>query len=265
MKNLLLVLTFLAVLGPAGTPVFAQSQSDLRRENQRLRTEVDDLGRELEALRAELQRLRDENEQLRRLLAAAQSGATSGQAPTVGSPPPPAAPAVSIDESSPDASPRALLRTLVETYQETLSEKPMGDSPGSSERVAYLRELDRWASRVNRDFKTRIEWYVEVIGLPVTAGRGFTLRLQAVDPVTAAVLGDPFDAFLPRNVANRLQQIDQRGGLDGPFVLKGVLVPRIHVNEDRTEPGPFDNPRFIGAFAEFGFTVDVLTLLPPKD
>ncbi len=260
MKILCLMVSLLFVLGPGALPAVGQSQSDLRRDNQRLRAEVEELRRELDALRAELQRLREENTRLQRQLAAAPTGPAAPPAAAV--PPPPQ---VSIDETLPDASPRALLRSLVESYRETMADLPTGDSPASAERLAYMRQLDRWASRVNREYKVPIEWHVEVIDLPVTAGRGFTARVQAVDPMTAATLGDPFDASLPRPVANRLRQIEQRQGLDEPLVLKGVLVPRVHVNEDRTDPGPFDNPRFIGTFAEFGFTVDVSALHPPKE
>ena len=60
-----LVLSILT-LGLMTAPVLAQSQNDLRRENQRLRTLTEDMNRELEAIRADLDALRSENDRLSR-------------------------------------------------------------------------------------------------------------------------------------------------------------------------------------------------------
>jgi hypothetical protein len=104
-----------------------------------------------------------------------------------------------------------------------------------------------------------------MIGAAVPAGRGLSVRLQAVDPETLAELGDPFDAAISRSLASRLQTIEKRTGLDDTLVLKGVLVPRTHINEERDSEGAFNNPRLIGPFAEFLFTVDAHSLVPPAD
>jgi hypothetical protein len=176
--------------------------------------------------------------------------------------PPPALEVVTVDESKPDASPRALLRAVQASYAEATADREMGEADDSRERMLYLRELDRWVSRVNREFKTPIEWHVEIVSPAVQVGRGFVLRLQAVDPQTAVTLGDPFDALISRQLFARLRQQERRFGLDETLVLKGVMVPRVQINADRLVEGAFDNPRFIGPFAEFNLTVTAQAIIP---
>ena len=112
--------------------------------------------------------------------------------------------------------------------------------------------------------KEHIEWHVEVLGPATRTARGFVLRLRAVDPQTGTELGDPFDAFLTRAQASRLELFRQRTE-SNDLVLRGLLRPRIHVNEDRMSEGAFSNPPLVGPFAEFAFNIDVKTLLPPSE
>ncbi|MBT8484587.1 MAG: MbeD family mobilization/exclusion protein [Phycisphaerae bacterium] len=234
----------------AALPAAGQSAAELRRENERLRARVTDLEQQLQSLTEQIARLQQQ------LTAAATAGGT-----TV----PPFTPdPISIDESKPDASPRALLATLTESYRSTLDGVEMGE-PGDPTRVAFVRQLNRWIARVNREHKMPIEWHVRHLGSIVPVGRGYLLRMQAVDPKTGATLGDPFDGILSRSVRSRLQQLSQRGLLEDVLVLRGTLVPRVMFNEDRLTEGPFNNPPIIAPMAEFGFTVNVTTLLPPRD
>jgi hypothetical protein len=249
-----MALAVLALAASAGI-ASAQSESDLRRENERLRTQVADLTQELDAANQRIQSLQEENSRLRDAL---QAGPVTSTSPLQPEP-------VTIDESVPHASPRALLRALVQEYGETTGELEMGDSPGDPARVSALRQIRRWVARANREHKTPIEWHVRVVESAVRVGRGYVLRLHAVDPVTHTVLGDPFDAVLSRSLASRLLQREQRFGLEDVMVLKGVLEPRIHVNEDRSEEGPFDNPRFVGPFVEFNLTVTANAMIPPPE
>jgi hypothetical protein len=238
-----------------------KSQSDLRRENERLRTRVSDLEQELTRSMRENQELLDRIAALEAELAAAKQAA----GPTRSAPPPLTPDPVSIDESTPDASPRALLKEIKKSYVEATAEFESIGEEGSSERVTYLRELRRWASRVNRQQRSQVDWYVQIVDRARSVGRGYVLRLQAVDPETGTVLGDPFDARLTRAVANRLQRYEREHGLDETLVVRGVLIPEVRINEERLEEGPFDNPRFIGPFAEFTMALDVNTILPRSE
>jgi hypothetical protein len=247
------VLALLAAVGTAS----AQSDADLRRENQELRTRVRDLQMELEAARNRIEQLEREVEKLRQLLAAAPQ--TTGTQPTEEK--------VTIDESVPHASPRALLKALQERYLEAMLDlDPGGPSTpeGGRQRAAYLRNLQRWARRMNREMKAPIEWHVRVTGRAAQPPELPGLDVEAVDPETHAVLGDPFPITLPRAMVHRLHELERRGEL-GVLILKGVLMPQVMVNPDRYEQGLFDKPRFVGPFAEFEFLVEASTLTaPPK-
>jgi hypothetical protein len=249
------------LIGSIGAPAAAQSQNDLRRENQSLRTQVDDLQRELEAAREEIARLQAEIERLQKLLEEGPPPAAAAPVAPVEAEPAPEA-QVTIDESVPEASPRALLAAVIAGHGQEMAGVPMGTESDEPARIGYMRRLNRWVARTNRQFKMPIEWHVRIVEPAVRYGRGFLLRLQAVDPKTDVALGDAFDTLLSASLASRLRDHEQRHGLDDVMVLKGIIEPGVAINEQRLEMGPFDNPRFVGPFVEFGFTVQAQTILP---
>ncbi len=264
-RSLALFLLAAALIGSIAAPTSAQGQkspSELRRENERLAEEVADLTRELEAARKENQELNDEIKRLNQLLT--QAGQT---ARGVRAAPPELEPEeVTIDETVPNASPRALLNALKASYREAAAEFDAGDPfDDGNGKTLYLRHLNRWSAKTNRELRSTIEWNVRLVdpnSPAIRVGRGYVLRLQAVDPVTDSKLGDPFDVLLSKSLATRIEDRLRREGLDNVVLLRGVLSPRIHINESRVSEGAFDNPRFIGAYAEFGFSINVQTLLP---
>ncbi|UCD75082.1 MAG: hypothetical protein JSV91_15010 [Phycisphaerales bacterium] len=249
----------LTILGSAAYPANAQSDNDLRRENQSLRTRVRDLEAELRAAREQIEALQKEIGRLEGLLEAAGSGRR------VPLQPPPEPEKVTVDESVPEASPRALFTALTNDYQEKLGDLERGD-PGSTTRANYFRALERWQNAATAKFRAPIEWHVRVKDRAVpTARGGFIISLVAVDPVTDVELGQSFEVLLARNIARRLADVEDRGGLE-VLLLKGILMPAVWINPNRESPGTFDNPRLIGPFAEFDFRVEVRSLIPaPKE
>jgi cell division protein FtsB len=247
-----IALGILAVLTTAGA-ASAQSDADLRRENERLRTQVSDLQRELEAARNRIDQLEREVEKLRQLLAAAPP-MPNGQAPEE---------RVTIDESVPQASPRALLQAIKDGYMSALLDLDPGE-PDSKDREKYLRELSRWARRVNRELKSPIEWHVRITDRAIAPGDLPGLEVVAVDPETDVVLGEPFPVRLPQATVRQLRRLEQRGAL-GVLVLRGVLMPEVMVNPQRDEQGLFNKPLFVGPFAEFSFWVEASSLTPPVE
>jgi outer membrane murein-binding lipoprotein Lpp len=246
------------LIGSMGAPAAAQSQNDLRRENQSLRTQVDDLQRDLEAAREEIAGLKAEIERLKQLL---EEGPPAAPVAPVEDEPAPEE-RVTIDESVPEASPRALLAAVIAGHQQEMAGMAMGSEPDGPTRIGYMRRLNRWVARTNRQFKMPIEWHVRIVDPAVRYGRGYLLRLQAVDPKTDVPLGDAFDTLLSASLASRLRDHEQRHGLDDVLLLKGIVEPGVAINEQRLEMGPFDNPRFVGPFVEFGFAVQAQTILP---
>ncbi|MEE9131134.1 MAG: hypothetical protein V3T84_14030 [Phycisphaerales bacterium] len=253
--RLLACLAAMAVLAPVSSAV-AQSDRDLRDENQRLTTEVKQLTRELDAAKGQIQSLQRQVESLRTALA------TLRRSSQPRSPAPLEEEALTIDESVPNASPRALLTALKASYDKTFADQDQGE-PGTRERTIYLNTVDRWAASANRDFRTKITWHVRVLTVQ-TMRRGPEVKVQAVDPKTKTELGDPFVITLQRSVARRFEQLQQRDLAD-VLVLKGTLHPQVVFDPQRDVVGPFDNPRFIGPYAELSLTVDASSLLPPTD
>ncbi len=238
----------------------AQSDRDLREENQRLQTRVNDMQRELDAAQASIAELQ---RQIRIL--ALRLGQVAGSSSSTGPSTPPER--VTIDESVPNASPRALFNAISESYREATRDIEIGDYDdlaGNRQRATYLRAVDNWAKRVQREMRSSVVWHIRLMPLAEQGGDQPGLRVLAVDPETHVVLGEPFFIRLNSSVRRKLSQLEQRGAID-LLVLKGILVPQISVNPDRVDPGTFDNPRLIGPFAEFRFTVDASSLVPvPK-
>lgn len=237
----------------------AQSESDLRKQNQQLAAQVQDLQKELKAAQDRLKVLEAQITQLQQQLAAARAGG-----PSVRTPVPPLEPEkVTIDERVPHASPRALLVALVTSYQKAVENMEIG-KPGDGKRRAYIKKLEGWKASVDREFRGPITWHVRVLESRNGRGGERTVALQAVDPVTGVVLGDSFDVLLSTTVAERLAWYEDHGELE-VMVLRGTLVPDVRINEQRESRGSFDNPPFIGPFGEFVYSVEVKSLTPAKD
>ncbi len=255
-RTLLIVNICLAVVCVAISPAQAQSDSQLRRQNDDLRQRVQSLTDQLRAANERISELEKTIVQLREELASASTRRSE-------TPPPPVEEKVTIDESKPDASPRALLRHLQEDYQATLGDMDRG-STGDRTRTAFVRALERWQNRVNRELRTQIEWHVKVIDA-TRVSRGVQLRLIAIDPETNVELGIPFfGALRNSNVIRRLERFDQKGQMEH-LVLRGILEPAVEMNPARDEQGTFNSPPFIGPFAEFGMRVQIDTILSPEE
>ncbi|MHC5113465.1 MAG: hypothetical protein ACYTGP_03440 [Planctomycetota bacterium] len=254
-RFVLLLAAAVAIALPALPASAQQSPSELRRENERLRADVEAMKKELEALREEIAKLRAENANLRKQLA------TVLQAAPAGTPSKPAP--VTVDESRADASPRGLFNAIVRGYNEVTADLFMGNNEDDPARVVYERKVDRWVRRANREFKTPIEWHVRIDDPTDPLPHPLMLRLVAVDPVTDVRLGDPFEVAVTRSLMSRLREMEKRRELGGVLVLRGVLRPMVRFNRNRLDQGPFNNPPFIGPFAEFSFGVDATSLAPP--
>ncbi len=252
----ILALVAVSVLVSTGEAA-AQSDRDLREQNQRLQTQVNDMQRELDAARRRIADLERELQALMRRL-----GRTPGT-PASTSPSPPER--VTIDESVPNASPRALLQAIRDSYADATRDIEIGNfdsTTGTRQRAAYLRVVESWAKRIQREMKSSVVWHIKMLPMSEQGGGEPGLRVRAIDPVTKVELGAPFTIRLSNTVRRKLATLDQRGPID-VLVLKGVLMPQVTVNQDRMEVGAFDNPPLIGPFAEFRFVVTASSLTPP--
>jgi hypothetical protein len=247
-----------AVLILAGSAFAQESDSDLRRQNQQLSNEVSELQRRLDAAEGRNRDLEQRITQLEQLLSAARRGST-----TTSTLPPLEPEEVTVDESIPNASPRALFKELIANYENTMREIDIGDNDDRVRR-AYLKQLDSWRSRVNREYRSPIEWHVRAIDARVGPNRERIVTFIAVDPKTDVQLGDAFDAVLSQSLVDRLANFEIRGEL-GMLVMRGTLIPEVRINPFRIDRGTFDIPPFVGPFAEFFFRVDATSLKLLRD
>lgn len=228
----------------AATPAHAQSDSELRRENQRLRTQVDELKKELEAA---LERIAALQEQMRQRRAGGNTRLPSDQ---------PEEEKVSIDESEPMASPRALLKALQASYTERFAELEMGEARESRERDNYLQSVVRWGRQAERKFKRPVQWHLRFEEIERQIKGGYVIRAHAVDPEYGTTLGSSFRVMLPRARTS----VIEKHGMGATYAVRGTLTPYIGVNDERQETGPFNSPPLVGAFAELDLVLDIQTV-----
>ncbi len=241
------------------------TEADLLRENLRLTTQVQQLQKDLKDALEKNKQLDARVAELETRLAATQQPAVPASPAT---PPKFVAPAISpevvtIDESIPHASPRALFNAAVASYEQATAGIEKGQ-PGDGLRRGYIKKLDGWRGKVNREFRSPIKWYVRVIDSRQGSDGQRMFTLVAVDPQTDVRLGDQFDVNLAKPLVNRLARSESRCEL-GVMILRGTLIPEIRINEVREVRGSFDKPPFIGPFAEFLFHVDVSSLTQPRE
>jgi hypothetical protein len=237
----------------------AQSDSDLRKQNQELAAKVKDLQAELDAAKKQSDALQKRISQLESQLSAARSTGATGAAAW----PPLEEEKVSIDESKPSASPRALFGAVVESYKKAVGDSPLGH-PNDRDRVNYMRKLDKWKPATERELRTPIDWHVRLLEAKmIDAKRERIATFVAVDPVTDTRLGDPFDVALSRPLVEHLEELSTRGEL-GVLQMKGTAVINLRINPERETRGSFDNPRFVGPLAEFEMTVEPSSIVPAK-
>ena len=251
----------LLILVVPASPALAQSDSALRRENDTLRARVGELEAELEAAEARMREMEQNIKRLEAQIERMQRAGANGDGPGELEPE-----KVTIDESKPDASPRALLKALKESYVEELGDLEMGNS-GDRDREVYVRAVQRWAAAANRQHRGPITWHIRVVDAEPPTARGVVLTLQAVDPETDTVLGEDFPALVSnRSLLRRLESLDSSGALfNEKLELKGVLTPDVQANPNRESEGTFNNPQFIGPFAEFRFGVEAQSLRPASE
>jgi len=280
----LLALVAVAAL-TAAAMASPQAPADLQQQLQTLERRVKDL----EALQAQaIERNRQCAEQLAKALEriqeletalAARDGAVDpgrvplptdatapGQPDPAAVPPPaPATPAAPAGAGALGSS-ASLLEAVRARFAADFAGRPSPREGVNDERHMRLwtTEIERWANVVNRDLRRPIIWTVRVVGVE-SAGRSYRLDVVCVDPASHADIGRPFSIQLQSVQATSWEQSQRMGRADADFTLRGVLIPQIVINPTRYEVGPFDQPPFIGTFLEFGFRINVTSLIRVDD
>ena len=245
---------FLVCCASFATPAKAQDLTDLKQENVQLKDQVRKLSEELKAAQDRIAALERQIEQLKLTL-----NQPPGNGPVVISPTTTTPTTRAMDESKPEDNPLTLFRAMEMDYAEATGDLEMGEL-GDRNRTTYLRAVERWIAASNRQYKSRIEWQVTIFEKPQSA-RPTSLKLLAVDAATGETVDVPFTIALNRQLTRRLRQLEKKGELD-TFILKGVLTPKLRLRPLSATSDPFNNPRLVGPFAAFGFTIEVNTIIP---
>lgn len=251
--NLIAITTvFLVCCASFATPAIAQDPADLKQENVQLKDQVRKLSEELKAAQDRIAALERQIEQLKLTLnQSSEDGsiATSPTRPTT----------QASEKSKPEDNPLTLFRAMEMDYAEATGDLEIGEL-GDRNRTTYLRAVERWIAASNRQYRSRIEWQVTIFEQPQSA-RPTSLKLLAVDKATGETVDVPFTIALDRQLTRRLRKLEQKGELD-TFILKGILTPRLRLRPRSETSDPFNNPRLVGPFAAFGFTIEVNAIVP---
>lgn len=236
------------------TSVIAQDATDLKQENEQLKNHVQKLSEELKSAQDQIVLLQKQIEQMKLTLDQAARNGSAASTPT-------APTAQGMDSTKPEDNPQALFNAMKKAYAEATQVHEIGEK-GDRVRAAYRRVVDRWIAYANRHYKSKIEWHVTIFEQPQST-RPSSLKLQVVEPSTGKTIDQPFSINLNRQLIRRLGKLEQQGQLD-IFILKGVLIPKLKMTARSDTANAFHNPRLVGAFAQFGFLIDVNTIVPIK-
>lgn len=250
----LFAITVALIVGYASltTSVIAQDTADLKLENEQLKDQILKLSSELKSAQNRIVVLERQMEQLKLTL-----DQVSGNGSATSSPPAPTT--QGMDPAKPEDNPQALYRAMKKDYAEATQEFEIGER-GDKNRASYLRVVERWIASANRHYKSRIEWHVTIFERPQSS-RPSRLKLLAVDPSTGEAIDKPFSIALNRQLTRRLRQLEQKGELE-IFILKGVLTPKLKSTRQSEPTDPFNNPRLVGPFVQFGYSIEVDTIIP---
>jgi|GEM_PF-2149720 len=244
-----------------------QSDSELRRMNERLEQRV----RQLEAeLAAALTRLKE----LEKELAAQKStnpvpgqppsmpdGSVDPSAPSAPTDPNAPAPPTASAPASPYDNSATILDAVLARFQADFAGKPSPRPGDNDERLNRLwtTEIERWANMINRELRRPVIWNVGILSAH-SQGRSWRLEVICADPTTGADVGRPFTIQLQQPQSASLELSQRLGTANGDFTLRAVYIPQIAINPMRYEIGPFDQPPFIGTYLEYGFRMTVTSL-----
>jgi hypothetical protein len=229
-----------------------QSMGDLRQEIARLKQLSDEQAAELEAA---LARIKELEQQLADADDAAKAKSAGGAAA-------PAAPAPAPTPADPAIGPGGLLASLRADY---LAAFPTVPSPngadGARATQQHLNALQSWVTKSNREGVRALAWTGRIDPNSVRRVRNkvnFTLVFEEPNGTR--------DWRVPAQVTEGAFARVMRGDVPetGMVTVNARVSPRMRVNPSRTAPGAFDVPPSVGPYLEFGYDLDVRSMVPAQ-
>ncbi len=237
---------------PAPAAPQEQSMGDLRQEIARLKQQNDEQAAELEAA---LARIKELEQQLADADDAAKAKSSAGaQAP--------AAPAPAPTPADPAIGPGGLLSSLRADY---LAAFPTVPSPngadGARATQQHLNALQSWVTKSNREGVRALAWTGRIDPNSVRRFRNkvnFTLVFEEPNGTR--------DWRVPAQVTEGSFARVMRGDVidTGMVTVNARVSPRMRVNPSRTAPGAFDVPPSVGPYLEFGYDLEVRSMVPAQ-
>jgi hypothetical protein len=166
----------------------------------------------------------------------------------------PGEPQIDLQVVEPLASPDALLAHLRVQYEHFADEH--GPFETERERNAYLLRLRRWVATMNQRYRGTVDWTCRVAARQRLADGDTFLDLVVLDDEGRA-LSERFVVVVP----SRMRAAAERLVVNEGARVRGVMRPKVRLNEDRQTAGAFDIPPFIGAFVEYDFEVQMTSLV----
>jgi len=234
-------LPLLAVAVCLLTTSTARAQSDLAKQNVRLKEQVVELEKRLERADQQIKALSAE---VRRLRAEKSAG---GNAPKTTAPGTDDAPAADAD---PFASPDAFIAAVRANYNNSFGDF---DPSNRREKTNRIREVRRWAGEVKRKMQSGISWDVMLDASESGAIGRIDARFRLVNAESGEAEGEAFVVRLSTDKVRALKRADA----SAVWSLEGLLTARIGIEPDRVTADDDGRGIFVGAMAELFFDIRV--------
>lgn len=232
----------------AATP--SQSQSDLQKEVDRLRTENDQLKQQLADALERLKKL--EAEKAAPPSPTSTDGASGQAAP---------AEAPEVVPADPSLGPGGLLALFQADYLAAFSSAPAppASAKDRTDFELHLKKLANWCEKENRENIKTLTWPGRIDPNSVRAsGRSVAMDLL--------FRNGKREFRVPVTVNDTMLAKVRRGDLMdfGNLSITALVRPRVRVDASRPAPGAFEVPPMVGPYLTFAFDYEVKSLVPAE-
>ncbi|HVZ95123.1 MAG TPA: hypothetical protein VG797_11505 [Phycisphaerales bacterium] len=229
----------------------AQSEADLRRENDQLKQQLQESQKRVQTLQAEVERLR-------KMIAAKPSGEQSPQGTNGGGGSAPAGEnkdAFEPPPADPLASPASMFVAVVKSYETELTPLPRETK---AEQARFTAEAKKWAAKTTRDIRGRAEWTVDSVKVLADARGEREVEFRVISPATGKAYGPPVTVKMRADLAQKLANQPP----EGRWKIAGMASAAPKVKPEYERPGAFDAPqKFVGPCVEFELEFSALSVM----
>jgi hypothetical protein len=229
---------------------------DLRLRNEQLEARVSDLESTLDAARKRIFELEATIRSMEKSTSTVNPISTAKKSPEVSK---------EKSNDTPYRSPFAIKTAIQNEYTAAFNSSKLskpGTSKWTKDDSAYRKWLQVWIAATDRLHQKRIDWTVILQRTDRLSPTESIVTLAPWDSDRQEVAGDSFQSQIPTRILDRIRRVMENKEKNIPLQLKGVYFPHLQLNPKRMDPGPFNNPPFIGFMVELQWSVDIKSLSP---